>query len=343
VVLSEGTHEVDERSRDAALAADPELGRRLERWHQAGLLDVAQVDAIRRFETAAPAPAAVDPRPARTSVAEAIGYVGAALVLAAVALFLGQVWEDLSPVGHLALASVVTIAFAGAASALVRSPAEALQRLVSVLAAGVVAGGAWAASIVAYDLAGWREQDAVLVTATVALALAVPAYLARRRLLPQTALLASVLAVVASVLTRQPVVGDPFWLALPFAAVGGVWVLLGTGGYLRPEPVATTLGSLVVLLALLTGSFGDHRLAGLLLAVAVAGVLVAAAVVTGALRHLVLGALGLFVFVPQLVFEVFGDAIGAPATLLLVGVLLVLLAVGLGRARREVVAQGGAA
>jgi di/tricarboxylate transporter len=59
-------------------------------------------------------------------------------------------------------------------------------------------------------------------------------------------------------------------------------------------------------------------------------------------HHLAVGAIGLFLAVPQLVIEWFGDAIGAPATLLLVGVLLVLLAVGLGRARREVVGPGGA-
>jgi hypothetical protein len=51
---------------------------------------------------------------------------------------------------------------------------------------------------------------------------------------------------------------------------------------------------------------------------------------------LVLGAGGLFVLAPQVVFELFGDAIGAPATLLVVGLLLVLVAVGLARAGKQV-------
>jgi hypothetical protein len=36
------------------------------------------------------------------------------------------------------------------------------------------------------------------------------------------------------------------------------------------------------------------------------------------------------------VFDLFEDTIGAPATLLVIGLLLVLLAVGLTRARREI-------
>jgi hypothetical protein len=44
----------------------------------------------------------------------------------------------------------------------------------------------------------------------------------------------------------------------------------------------------------------------------------------------------LFVVVPRLAFELFGDTIGAPATLLVIGLLLVALAVGLGRAGREI-------
>ena len=70
-----------------------------------------------------------------------------------------------------------------------------------------------------------------------------------------------------------------------------------------------------------------------------AAALVGLAVVRDRLHHLAVGAAGLFVLVPQLVFDLFGDAIGAPATLLVVGLLLVLVAVGLGRARREVAAE----
>jgi hypothetical protein len=323
------------------VTADLQLDQRLASWCAAGLLDADQVDAILAHE-AASTDHHPEPASSRPSVAEAIGYVGAALVLAAVGLFLGQVWEELTVVGQLALAALVTVASAGGALGLARATTESLHRLVSVLTIGVVAGGAWTASIVALDVVGLRDEPAAVVTSAVAVLLAAAGYAWRSRALPQLTLLVSVLALGASLLTLLPIEPDPLWGALSIAAIGGVWALLAAGGYLRPRVLASTAGSLVAVLALVAGSFGDHRATMLLLATLVAGGLVAAAVVSGGVHHLAVGAIGLFLAVPQLVFEWFGDAIGAPAALLLVGVLLVLLAVGLGRARREVLDPGGA-
>ncbi|MEX2422278.1 MAG: hypothetical protein WD670_10735, partial [Actinomycetota bacterium] len=108
------------------------------------------------------------------------------------------------------------------------------------------------------------------------------------------------------------------------------------GNWLAPRSVAEVLGGLHALVALQVASFGDPRTAGLALGVVLATALVVLAVQGDAGHLLIVGALGLFVLVPQIVFEIFGDAIGAPATLLVIGLLLVLLAVGLGRVRREV-------
>jgi hypothetical protein len=327
----------DEETR---VSADLRLEERLDRWHEAGLLDAAQVGAILAHEAAA-TDGRPEPTSTRPSVAEAIGYVGAALVLAAVGLFLGQVWQELTVGGQLALAALVTVASAGAALGLARATTESLRRLVSVLTVGVVAGGAWTASIVALDVVGLGDDPAAVATSAVAVLLAAAGYLWRSRALPQLTLLVSVLTLGASLLTLFPIEPDPLWGALAIATIGGVWVLLAAGGYLRPRVLASTAGSLVAVLALVAGSFGDHRATMLLLATLVSGGLVAAAVASGGVHHLAVGAVGLFLAVPQLVFEWFGDAIGAPAALLLVGVLLVVLAVGLGRARREVLDPGG--
>jgi hypothetical protein len=323
------------------VTADLRLHEQLASWRAAGLLDADQVDAILAHE-AASTDQLRETGSGRPSVAEAIGYVGAVLVLAAVGLFLGQVWAELTVAGQLALAGLVTVASAGAALGLARATTESLHRLVSVLMVGVVAGGAWTTSIVTLDVIGLRDDPSAVVISGVAVLLATAGYLWRPRALPQLTLLAAVLALCASLLTLLPVDPEPLWAALPIAAVGGVWALLAAGGYLRPRVLASTAGSLVAVLALVVGSFGDHRSTSLVLATLVAAGLVGAAVASGGVHHLVVGAVGLFLAVPQLVVEWFGDAIGAPATLLLVGVLLVLLAVGLGRARREVLAPGGA-
>jgi uncharacterized membrane protein len=323
------------------VTTDRHLTDQLARWQEAGLVDAAQAEAILAHERGRTG-ASERRTPARASVTEAVGYLGAVLVLAAVGLFVGQVWQELTVVGQLALAGLVTATSVGAALALGRSVTEPVQRLVSLLTVAAVAGGAWTASIVALDVVGVRSDPAAVVVSAVAVAFSAAGYAWRQRTLPQLVLLASVLALLATSLTLLPVEPDPFWSALPIAAVGGAWALVATGGYLRPRVPAATAGSLVTVLALLAGSFGDHRTAGLLLATLVAAGLVAAAVVSGGVHHLAVGAVGSFLAVPQLVVELFGDAIGAPATLLLVGLLLVLLAVGLGRARREVLPPGGA-
>ena len=55
-----------------------------------------------------------------------------------------------------------------------------------------------------------------------------------------------------------------------------------------------------------------------------------------------IGAIGVLVFVPQLVIRAFGNTVGALVTMLVVGLLLVLVAVRLVRGRRGSVRAGGA-
>jgi hypothetical protein len=320
-----------------------DLEVRLADWQRLGLLRPEQAAAIAAHERARATTAGDRRAPRdRTTAAEAIGYVGAALVLGAVGLFVGEFWDGLTAAGQLALALLVTVALAGAAWSLRAAASPALARLTSVLQVGVVAGVGWCAQIVADRLLGWSTDDVTLAVGVTTLAAAVPLYLLRRRALPQLTVLVAAVTLLTALLLRPDLALESFWYALPFTALGVVWVLLGEGGYLVPSAVASASGSVLTLISLQGGSFGDLRVLALALGIVAAAGLVAAAVASGALHHLGVGAVGLFVLVPQLVFELFGDAIGAPATLLLVGVLLVLLAVGLGHARREVVTAGGA-
>jgi hypothetical protein len=320
-----------------------DLSERLSDWQQLGLLSDAQASAIVAHERERRAGgSAAPPARDRSAAVEAIGYVGAALVFGAIALFTGEFWDDLTTGGQLALAALVTVALGGASAALRGSRSPALARLVSVLLVGVVAGVAWCAVITTDGLLGWHEDDVGLAGGAASVLAAAPLYAARRRVLPQLTLLVALLTLLSALLLRVDLGFETFWYALPYAALGAVWVLLAAGGYLTPRAVASTTGATVAVLALQVAGFGDLRTLALLLALAVASGLVAAALTVGGVHHLAVGAVGLFITVPQLVFELFGDAIGAPATLLLVGVLLVLLAVGLGRAKREVASPGGA-
>ncbi|MFA9430872.1 DUF2157 domain-containing protein [Egicoccus sp. AB-alg2] len=306
------------------------LAGRLRDWRDAGLLTDEQLRSIAAYEQqrqTAPH--------RRTVFAEALGYVGAALALGAVALLVGEFWPDFTTAAQLVLIALLTLALLGAGLAL-RSTARApLQRLASVLLLGTVVGTGWFAGLVAGDLTRLDEAQVALVVGAAALVAALPLYLIRRRALAQLAMLGATLVVVTAALNLPALPPHAGWIGLTVATVGGAWFVLGAGAWLEPRPVAEVAGAVVALLACQAPWEGREWLL-LLLGVVLAGGLVALAVLTDALHLLVVGALGLFLLVPRLVFAWFGDAIGGPASMLVVGLLLILLAVGIGRARREI-------
>lgn len=318
---------------------------RLHTWVAAGLLEPEQAARIAAFEgeERSMPPAGHGPGPERRSrssgitLAEAIGYVGAALALGAVALLLGELWRELLVGGRLALVGVLTVAVFGSGLALRGTSGPAMRRLSSVLFAATVAGVGWFVGVLEADVfeLSW-DRRGVLVAASM-LAVAAPLYLWRRGVLLQLATLGSAIAVATTSLSYGSLSPDPVWYGITIGAVGVAWFLLASGEWLEPRVPAEVTGAFVALLGAQIASFDGPRVPALAAGLVAAAGLVWLSVHRDQLHHLVVGAIALFVLAPQLVFEVFGDAIGAPATLLLVGLLLVLLAVGLGRARREVV------
>lgn len=316
------------------------LDDRLREWADAGLITPTQLATIRAHEAEREHPPAEDAGTGRRHVvAEAVGYVGAALAIGAVALLLREVWPDLLPAGRLALVATLTVLLLGAGAALHRAASGALQRLCSTLLAGGVIGVGWSVAVLAGEMLAWRDARVGLAAGAAAAVVALPLHALRRRALSQAALLGALIVAVVAALSLPRLALPSVWFGASLAALGVAWALLGAGGWLPPRRLAETLGAVLAVLALQGGSF-DARLVMLSAGVALAAGLVVVAVLGDRLHHLVVGALALFVFVPQLVLELFGDAIDAPAALLVVGLLLVLLAVGLGRVRREV-GRGG--
>ncbi len=315
-----------------------ELETRLDRWHRAGLVSAAQVEAINRFEAEAGASSSRRPVPGsrRGQVAEAVGYVGAALAIGALSLLLAELWRELLVGGRLALAGIVTVLLAGGWWLLRERDEPALARLASALGLGTVAAAGWLTSVAAFDALDLDDDRAALAIAGVIAVVAVTTYLPRRRGLPQITAHVGIGLVIAATLQQAPLELSPWWWGLVFWTFGLVWALLGAGGWLQPGRVAELVGGLAALFALLVNAFGSQRTGMLVLATVTAIVFVVVAVAGDRTSALVVGAAGLFVFVPQLTFEVFGDRIGAPATLLMVGLLLVVVAVGLARVRQAV-------
>jgi hypothetical protein len=312
-----------------------DLTTKLQTWRAEGLVSPEQAETIAAFEAAQPEPSS----PRRGLLAEAIGYVGAALAVAAVGLIVSNVWEELSTGPRLILVGLLTLLLAGAGLGLRNVERPSLQRLTSVLFTGAIAGVAWFAGILATDVASLEEGEIGLAVGGAALVVALPLYLLRSRALHQLTVLVSVIVVAVSALSFPAMDVDPIWYGLTIAGIGAAWFVLAVGGWLGPRFVGEVSGSVLAIFSLQATGNADQYWP-LFLAVAIAGGLIALAVVTDQLHHLVVGAVGLFIIVPQLVFRLFGDTLGAPAVMLIIGLLLVLLAVGIGRARREVGGSG---
>lgn len=318
-----------------------ELDTRLATWTGQGIISPEQAQRIATYERSRGAPNHRAPeKPSlssrRATIAEAVGYLGAVLALSAVALIVGDIWPQLGVGGRLTLVGLLTVVAFGAGEALHRQPAPALGRLTGVLWAAAAVGAAWFAGLVADEVIGMSSAAITLTIGMGVTAVAAPSLLRRPGVPLHLATLVGLSVTVSGALELSALSVEVFYDGLAVAAIGGAWVLLGRGGWLTPTRTAEVMGGVLALGALQVASFGDLRGLALGLGLLAAASLVVLAVQRDAQHLLVVGALGAFVLLPQLVIEVFGDQIGAPATLLVVGLLLVLMAVGLGRARREV-------
>lgn len=308
------------------------LERRLEAWERAELISADQAARIARYEQDDD-----DSAPDRRSgAAEAVGYVGTALAFGALALLLDDLWQQIVPTGRVAMASTATVLLAVAGWTLRNNPAEPMRRLTSVLFAAVVAGVAWVVFLLTDEVWDLADVDVAAWVAATAFATALLVHRMRHRALGQLVLLAAAVAVVAAALARPAIAPAAVWTGLSYWGLGGVWLLLGLGEWLPPRRVAVTSGGVLTLLALQFAGFDTSRMAVLILAVTTGVALIALAVAIRQTPLMLVGAVGIFVLIPQLAFELFGDAVGAPATLLISGVLLVVGAVVLGRVRRDV-------
>lgn len=323
-------------------------------WVRAGIISAEQGDRILAAESAdvferpeAPAPrgrpVAVPPRPAgpgagderRARIAEVVGYVGAAFALGAIGLLLAEFWSDLTVWTRLALATVLAVTAIGAGALLRARTAAALRRLVGVLWFAGLAATAWATGILAWDVLSVPERWLPTVIGVVTmLVAALLLFLGRHVLVQLAAFIALGTATAGTLVAIAPL--EPGALAFGLLLVGGgaTWGLAGAGGWLGPRVSAEATGAVFLLIGAQVLTATDWPRAALLVGIVLALALVGLSIVGARLHLLYIGAFGLFVTVPRFLFALFSDTLGAPATLLTTGVLLILMAVGFARFRR---------
>jgi Predicted membrane protein (DUF2157) len=313
-----------------------ELGRRVARWVEAGVIRGEQGDAILALE-ADGGPALEGevggPGGRRAVVAEVLGYLGGVLVLVAGLVLGAESWTQLGHWGRAGVLAVVTGALLGAGWWLRRGGGRVLPRLASVLWLAAVAAFAGLLAVLLGGRSGDALDDPSVWVAGGSLALAGGLWWLERRVLQQIAMFAAVVA------TMVAAGGELGWSwetveGYGFLVLGVGWLELGRRGLVAPRRTSEALGALALVSGpeVLAGSGGWSAGWALWLGLGVAVALVMAG---SALRRNVplgIGAAAMVVFLAQVAGEHWRD-LGAPLAILLVGLGLVAAAVLLARRR----------
>lgn len=323
------------------------LEQAVQRWREADLLDESTAAAIRSYEEdrghaatapASHAPPSAGPREATDDdgllphgraglVAEGLAYLGAALAFGAGFALFAEVWQELSGLARTLVVGAGTLAVGGAAAALAGADTDPVRRLRSLLGALAVLGVAATVAIGLSELATLDEDVVMLLAGVTGLAAAVPVHLARPSW-PSALVMGA--AVVTTTIAGESVlgIGDTDVAAgVTLAGLGLAWAALAWSGHLRPRAAFEVPGLLVGGLGIQIVGFSAFPVGALLVGLAVAGGVLALGMLEDRTSLAVLGGLGITVFAPQLVFEVFGDTIGGPLALFVGGVALVGVAV----------------
>ncbi len=313
-------------------AIAPNLQVKLGEWVDAGVIDAQQATAIETHETAL-----AKPDPTRIPLAsEAIGYLGGALVLAAVMVQSGQRWHELGSSARLLVIGIPTVFVGALGWPIGRRPDEAFQRLGSVLWLLAGAGVAGLAAEVFVDVihdGDPPDHGGALFVGGITTVPALAAWWLRREPLQQLGLYATVVATVVGAIDAFGEFDSDGWTVasgLALFALGTAWLALGAVERMTPAIVAMVIGGLTILFSPQIVLAGNEH-AGLWLGLASTAALVAYGAARSRVEVLLVGTAGLFQWVPQVALRYLGDRLGTTATLLVIGVLLLALAGSLNR------------
>ncbi len=313
------------------LSSGAELRKHLDRWVAEGLIDTAQATRIESAEAPATAPPATAPPAAGARaplVAEALGYAGGVLAIAAGLYTVRDFWPNLSTGAVLAFAAAACAAL-GAGGAAVRTTSDpALRRLRSVVWLMSTVSLAVFAGTLADQVWGFGPASTTLVAATVSAAYGAALWRRTRAALQHLAVFAS-LAVLAGTAVARLDPGLGAWEpGLAIWALSVLWGVAVMRGYLPPGATGYVAAGIGVLVGV---QLAMQVAAGCALALATVAGLLAAGVLLRQAWVVVLGALGVLLVTPQITTRYLPMSAATPVAIFVVGVVLLGSAVWLTR------------
>jgi hypothetical protein len=321
-----------------------DLSAVIEQWMADGIITAEQADRMRddlvEPLTVSPgdSPALVSapvpgPRTSRAAlVTEALGYLGGVIILVALGLVVGNLWDQLSAGVRLALVGVVALLLLVAGALIPARLGATGTRLRSVLWLASSTAMAAFLGLGASEWAGWVDESEVTIAAFGTALYSGVLWWAHRHLLQQVAVFVPLLVGVGAGVSLLPDAG-----ALPGLAVWGVsvaWLALAWGGLLPGRQVGTVLGAVGMVGAAAT--LVDQGW-GVILALATVSALISLGLAFRDLFLLGVGAAGTLMVLPPIMGRYFPGALAPALVLLGLGVLLVLAAVLTTRRRGDAV------
>ncbi|MFC0434862.1 hypothetical protein [Kutzneria buriramensis] len=270
----------------------------------AGKLSARDANTVRDALTDA------DPAPLRHRIAEVLGYVGGALLLAGAALIVGMSWDSFSHAGRVWLLIAVTVVLVGASVAL-RNRVTGLLLALAAVTGGLAASAAF-------------DTHPALAGGIAALILAVAGYAA----------CPAVFAIpVAGIAGGSLVVGlvdllgaSPTWTGVGLVVLGVVGASLVAFDVVRHRAVTAGVATA---LALIGAQFPEHAFVVYCATLAVALVCFACYLADRMPILLIGGVIGVTIAVPEAVWDWTRGTVNAAVLVLIAGAVL-LLAGGIG-------------
>jgi hypothetical protein len=303
----------------------------VDEWVGAGIISDEQADQIKTRSDGEERSDLPSRDARRTSLAiEALSYLGGAIIVVGSLSLGAHYWEELTTLARLVIIGAVCVGLLASGFAVPDRLQEAALRLRSVLwlAATVATFGFLA--LVAADVLDLAGQDLLLLssggTALTAGALWMMRPGSVQQMAMMVALMIAAAAAIADFVSADSLPGLGVW------AIAAVWVSLGWRQVLRPRRLAVTAGAASMVVGAMITSAEDS---GVLLALATTAAIIVAAMASGDLLLLAVGALASLVVLPTAVSTWFPDAVAAPLALLVVGGCLVLAAIWTSRRRLQ--------